>query len=318
MSAQTNSRIPLRQRAIPYAFLAPGLLMLGTFFTYPLLDTLYLSLHTYNIFNPPVWAGLDNFRRAFEDELFWRVTANTLLYAAMVVPALVVVSFFLALLVNNVVRGIKIFRTIYYIPVVTSIVVAGIAWKWLYNSDGLINALLRGVGIAGPSWLADTRGVPEALLGFLGIEVTSFWFSEPCIALASVAMVTIWKASPYYMIIYLAGLQGIPPQLEEAARVDGAGWWNSIRHITIPSIQPYTLVVSIIATIGALRTFGEVYVMTSGGPFHRTNLLSYYIYTLGFKYLEVGYAAAVSLLLLVLILVFAIINFRVAGGDSTK
>ena len=130
-------------------------------------------------------------------------------------------------------------------------------------------------------------------------------------------MVTIWKASPYYMIIYLAGLQGIPPQLEEAARVDGAGWWQVVRNVTIPSIKPYTLVVSIIATIGALRTFGEVYVMTGGGPFHRTNLLSYYIYTLGFRYLEVGYAAAVSLLLLVLILVFAILNFRLSGGDQT-
>ena len=162
------------------------------------------------------------------------------------------------------------------------------------------------------------RGVPETLLSFCGLEVTSGWFSEPCVALASVAMVTIWKASPYYMIIYLAGLQGIPPQLEEAARVDGAGRWRIVRHITIPSIQPYTLVVSIIATIGALRTFGEVYVMTSGGPFHRTNLLAYYIYTLGFKYLEVGYAAAVSLLLLGLILVFAVINFRVAGGDADR
>ena len=313
-----NKGIPFRQRATPYAFIAPGLLLLATFFTYPLVDTFWLSLHRYNIFHPPVWVGLDNFRRAFGDELFWRVTANTLLYAAMVVPALVVVSFILALLVNATIRGIRIFRTAYYIPVVTSIVVAGIAWKWLYNSDGLINALLRGFGIAGPSWLADTRGVPAALLNFIGLEVTSGWFSEPCIALASVAMVTIWKASPYYMIIYLAGLQGIPPQLEEAARVDGAGWWRIVRHITIPSIQPYTLVVSIIATIGALRTFGEVYVMTSGGPFHRTNLVAYYIYTLGFKYLEVGYAAAVSLLLLVLILVFAIINFRVAGGDADK
>ncbi len=311
-------RIPFRQRVVPYAFMAPGLLMLAIFFAYPLLDTFWLSLHRYNIFHPPAWTGLDNFRRAIGDELFWRVTSNTLLYAAMVVPALVVVSFFLALLVNATVRGIQIFRTAYYIPVVTSIVVAGIAWKWLYNSDGLINAVLRGFGIAGPSWLADTRGVPEALLNFIGFNVTSGWFSEPCIALASVAMVTIWKASPYYMIIYLAGLQGIPPQLEEAAKVDGAGWWHVTRHITIPSIQPYTLVVSIIATIGALRTFGEVYVMTSGGPFHRTNLLAYYIYTLGFKYLEVGYASAVSLLLLVLILVFAIINFRVAGGDADK
>ncbi|MBT5060432.1 MAG: sugar ABC transporter permease [Gemmatimonadetes bacterium] len=313
-----SKRLPLRQRAIPYVFIAPGLLMLATFFAYPLLDTFWLSLHRYNIFNPPVWAGLDNFERAFGDELFWRVTANTLLYAAMVVPALVVVSFFLALLMNSTIRGIQIFRTVYYIPVVTSIVVAGIAWKWLYNSDGLINAVLKGFGIAGPSWLADTRGVPEALLSFFGLEVTSGWFSEPCVALASVAMVTIWKASPYYMIIYLAGLQGIPPQLEEAARVDGAGRWRIVRHITIPSIQPYTLVVSIIATIGALRTFGEVYVMTSGGPFHRTNLLAYYIYTLGFKYLEVGYAAAVSLLLLGLILVFAVINFRVAGGDADR
>ena len=119
------------------------------------------------------------------------------------------------------------------------------------------------------------------------------------------------------MIIYLAGLQGIPRELEEAARADGAGWWRVVRHVTIPSLRPYTLVVTIIATIAALRTFGEVYVMTGGGPFHRTNLLAYYIYTLGFKYLEVGYAAAVSLILLLIILVFSILNFRLAGGDNT-
>jgi putative chitobiose transport system permease protein len=306
----------LRPRYTPYLFLVPGLLLLAVFFAYPLLDTFWLSLHKYNLFNPAEFVGLDNFRRAFADELFWRVLANTLLYALMVVPALVVLSFALALLVNKELPGIRFFRTFYYIPVVTSIVVAGIIWKWLYNADGLLNAFLRGLGLSGPSWLADTRGVPQALLGLVGIETEHVLFSEPAIALFSVAMVTIWKAAPYYMIIYLAGLQGIPQELEEAARVDGAGRWHVIRHVTIPAIRPYTLVVCIIATIAALRTFGEVYVMTGGGPFHRTNLLSYYIYTLGFKYLEVGYAAAVSLLLLVVIFFFSYLNFRLAGGDE--
>ncbi len=304
-------------RYTPYLFIGPGLLLLGIFFAYPLLDTLWLSLHRYNIFTAPIFVGLDNFYRAWGDELFWRVLANTLLYAAMVVPSLVVFSFLMALLLDNSIRLIKVFRTLYYIPVVTSIVVAGIIWKWLYNSDGLLNALLKGFGIIGPSWLADTRGLPEAFLNLFGIETESAWFSEPAIALFSVALVTIWKATPYYMIIYLAGLQGIPTPLKEAARVDGANWWQTIRHVIIPTIKPYTLVVSIIATIAALRTFGEVYVMTSGGPFHRTNLLAYYIYTLGFKYLEVGYAAAVSLFLLIVILVFAILNFRLAGSDNT-
>jgi putative chitobiose transport system permease protein len=304
-------------RYTPFLFVGPGLLLLGIFFAYPLLDTLWLSLHRYNIFTPPIFVGFDNFTRAWGDELFWRILANTLLYAVIVVPSLVVLSFFMALLLDNPLRFIKIFRTLYYIPVVTSIVVAGIIWKWLYNADGLINALLKGFGIVGPSWLADTRGVPQVFLGLFGIETESVWFTEPAIALFSVALVTIWKASPYYMIIYLAGLQGIPIQLKEAARVDGASWWQTVRHVIIPTIKPYTLVVSIIATIAALRTFGEVYVMTSGGPFHRTNLLSYYIYTLGFKYLEVGYAAAVSLFLLVVIFVFAVLNFRLAGGDNT-
>jgi putative chitobiose transport system permease protein len=298
--------------------MAPGLLMLSVFFAYPLLDTFRLSLHSYNLFDPAQFIGLDNFSRAFSDELFWRVLANTLLYALMVVPALIVLSFLLALLVNNTLPGIRLFRTFYYIPVVTSIVVAGIVWKWIYNSDGLLNALLRNFGIVGPSWLADTRGVPAALAQFFGIETQTAWLSEPAIALFSVALVTIWKAAPYYMIIYLAGLQGIPKELEEAARVDGANRWHVIRHITIPTIRPYTLVVCIIATIAALRTFGEVYVMTGGGPFHRTNLLAYYIYTLGFKYLEVGYAAAVSLLLLVVISFFSYLNFRLAGGDAQE
>ena len=304
-------------RYTPFFFFGPGLLLLSIFFAFPLLDTLWLSLHRYNIFTAPVFVGFDNFRRAWGDELFWRVLANTLLYAAIVVPALVVLSFFMALLLDNSLRLIKIFRTLYYIPVVTSIVVAGIIWKWLYNADGLINALLKGYGVIGPSWLTDARGVPEAFLVLFGIQTESVWFTEPAIALFSVALVTIWKATPYYMIIYLAGLQGIPIALKEAARIDGAGGWQVILHVIIPTIKPYTLVVSIIATIAALRTFGEVYVMTGGGPFHRTNLLSYYIYTLGFKYLEVGYAAAVSIFLLAVILIFAVMNFRLAGGDNT-
>ena len=306
-----------RQRLTPYLFVGPGLILLGTFFAYPVLDTVWLSFHQYDIFNPAVFIGLENFHRAFTDELFLRVLANTLLYAAIVVPALVVISFLLALLLNTAAPGTQLVRTAYYIPVVTSIVVAGIIWKWLYNSDGLLNALLQGLGIAGPVWLADTRGVGQVLLGALGIQVESVWLSEPALALFSVAMVTIWKASPYYMIIYLAGLQGIPKELEEAARADGAGRWRVVRHVIIPGLRPYTLVVTIIATIASLRTFGEVYVMTGGGPFHRTNLLAYYIYTLGFKYLEVGYASAVSLILLLIILVFSILNFRLAGGDNT-
>ena len=224
-------------RYAPYFFVAPGLLLLVVFFAYPLLDTLYLSLHRYNIFSPATFVGLDNFRRAWGDELFWRVLANTLLYAIIVVPALVVLSFFMALLLDNSLRLIKIFRTLYYIPVVTSIVVAGIVWKWLYNADGLLNAFLKGLGVSGPSWLADVRGVPEAFLGLLGVETQAAWLTEPAIALFAVAMVTVWKAAPYYMIIYLAGLQGIPAQLKEAARVDGAGWWQVVRHVIIPTIQ---------------------------------------------------------------------------------
>ena len=305
-------------RWTPLWFMAPGLLLLGIFLAYPLLDTFWLSLHKYNLFSPPKYIGLDNFRRAIEDELFWRVLANTLLYALMVVPAIVVISFLLALLVNNTLRGIRIFRTLYYIPVVTSVVVAGIIWKWIYNADGLLNAGLQILGIDGISWLVDTRGVLNVFLNFIGIPIQSIWLSEPAIALFSIAVVTLWKASPYYMIIYLAGLQGISKDLEEAARVDGAGTWRIIRHVTLPSLRPYTVVVCIMATIAALRTFGEVYVMTGGGPFHRTNLLSYYIYTLGFKYLEVGYAAAVSLLLLLIILLLSYLNFRFAGDQNER
>jgi putative chitobiose transport system permease protein len=300
---------------IAYLFLLPALLFLGTFFAYPLLNTMWLSLQEYNVFNPPLFVGLSNFQRALGDELFWRVLANTLLYALMVVPSLVILSFFLALLVNTSLRGIRFFRTVYYIPVVTSIVVAGITWKWIYNTDGLLNALLRSFGLRGPSWLADSTGIANVLAQTLGLE-GSRWLSEPAVALFSVAMVTVWKASGYYMIIYLAGLQSVPKELEDAARVDGAGWWKVVRHVTIPSVRPYALVVAIIATIGALRTFGEVYVMTAGGPFNRTNVLAYYIYTLGFRYLQLGYASAVSLILLMLILLFSMLNFKLIGGSA--
>ena len=155
-------------RYAPYFFVAPGLLLLVVFFAYPLLDTLYLSLHRYNIFSPPTFVGLDNFRRAWGDELFWRVLANTLLYAIIVVPALVVLSFFMALLLDNSLRLIKVFRTLYYIPVVTSIVVAGIVWKWLYNADGLLNAFPQRTGRQRPVVAGRCARRPRGVLGPAG------------------------------------------------------------------------------------------------------------------------------------------------------
>ncbi|UJL45397.1 sugar ABC transporter permease [Virgibacillus sp. NKC19-16] len=281
-----------RQKLTPYLFLLPGCVILGAFIFYPMLQAIWLSLTEYNMIQDAEFIGVENYQNLFQDSLFWQTLTNTFIYLIGVVPALVIIPIFLAVLVNQKIKGIGFFRSAFFIPVVTSLVVAGIAWDWVYKEHGLLNYALEVVGI-----ISEPIG----------------WLTSTSTVLFAVMVVTVWKGLGYYMIIYLAGLQSIPSDLYEAAKIDGANWWQQITRITIPMLMPFILVVSIMSSISAMKVFEEIYVMTGGGPLHSSETLVFYIYTEAFDNLNMGYASAAGVILFILTLIFSLINLKVMG-----
>ncbi|AUS99094.1 lactose ABC transporter permease [Nostoc sp. CENA543] len=303
-----KKRILIQQQLTPYLFLLPALLLLSLTVFWPALQAFYLSFTSYeDISQPAQWIGMKNFLRLWEDKIFWKTLENTLLYLVGVVPVLVILPLGLAILVNQKLRGINWFRAAYYTPVVISMVVAGIAWKWLYAEKGLLNELLKIFGIfpEGIPWLTDSVP-PIKLFGIVPIP------------LASVMLVTIWKGLGYYMVIYLAGLQSIPADVYEAAAIDGSDGIRKHWDITVPLMQPYIALVAVISAISATKVFEEVYIMTQGGPLNRSKTIVYYLYEQAFSNLEISYACTIGLVLFLIILGLSVLRLIISqpGGDS--
>jgi putative chitobiose transport system permease protein len=279
----------LRRALWGYAFLLPALLILGAFVFYPILFGLPLSLTDYSVIGKTHFVGLANFRRALASHEFWISLKNSLFYL-FVVPPIQILSILLAVLVNRNLPGIGFFRAVYYLPVVTSMVAVAITWQWIYGGHGLLNAILLRLGL---------------------VSRPIYWNSNTHTALPAVMFITLWKGLGYYMVIYLAGLQAIPKEVIEAARIDGAGSPQVIRWVIVPLLRPYILVCSLLSTIAAVRVFDEVYVIhPNGGPLHATLVSSLYIYREAFLRFDFGYAAAVGLLISVVLLIPSILLFR--------
>ncbi|MGP1909995.1 carbohydrate ABC transporter permease [Metabacillus sp. JX24] len=280
----------------PYLFLLPGCIILGAFIFYPMLQAIWLSFTNYNMVTEAEFIGTENYQNLFEDDLFWKVLGQTLLYLVIVVPALVILPIFIAILVNQQIRGIAFFRSAYYIPVVTSMVVVGITWKWVYADQGVLNYFLESLGIIGEP---------------------VHWLTSTSTSIFAVMAVTVWKGLGYYMVIYLAGLQAIPGDLYEAADIDGASKWKQIIHITIPLLMPSIMIVTIMSSISAMKVFEEIYVMTGGGPLNSTKTLVFYIYQEAFENLKMGYASAGGVILFLITLVFSILNIKFMNKRET-
>ena len=278
-----------RSTLAAYLFLAPALLLLGVFTFYPVIYGTVLSLFDYDIINPPRYVGLAQFRKLLADRYFWIAITNSAKYV-LVVPVIQLGSILLAVLVNRRLRGMGAFRAAYYIPVITSWPVVGIMWTWMYDQQGLVNWVLRGLH---------------------AIDRPVSWLSHPTLTLYAVMFVTMWKGLGWYMVIYLAGLQSIPAEYEEAAMIDGASRGRVFWSVTVPLLRPYVLLASLVSTMAAVKVFEEIYVMTRGGPFFSTYTMFMYIFDTAFEELNMGYAAALAMVLAAMILVFSVINFRV-------
>lgn len=270
----------------PYLFLLPAAVVLIVFFFIPFFQTIGLSFFDYsNSIYHPSFNGVDNYIKLFKEPIFYKVMFNTFMYLVIAVPFLVTFPLFLAILINQKIRGITLYKILIYLPVIVSIVVAAIAFKWLYATQGILNYLLSVLHIAPIGWLTDTK-----------------W------ALFSVAVVTIWKGVGYYMMIYLSSLMSVPQDLYEACDIDGAGFLQKHLTVTIPHIMPTIALVSTISTISAMKVFAEIYVMTKGGPLNSSKTIVYYIYERAFENLDLGYASALAVVLLVVVMIFSLIN----------
>lgn len=285
----------MQRRLTPYLFLLPALLILGLTVFLPAFQAFYLSFtrYEYDITQAPQWIGLANFRRLFSDRVFWQTLQNTIFYLIGVVPVLVIAPLAIAILVNQKLRGMHWFRAAFYTPVIISMVVAGIAWRWLYAENGLLNQLIKNI-------FAVKEGIP--------------WLTSPQFALFSVMAVTIWKGLGYYMVIYLAGLQSIPADLYEAAAIDGSDGISKHWDITVPLMRPYLVLVAVISAISATKVFEEIYIMTQGGPRNSSKTIVYYLYEQAFQNLEISYACTIGLVLFLVILGLSILNLKLSAG----
>jgi putative chitobiose transport system permease protein len=279
----------------PYLFLLPALFVLALTVFLPAGQAFFLSFtrYEYDLTKAPQWVGMANLQRLWHDPVFWKTAGNTLLYLGIVVPILVIIPLLLAILVDRKLRGMSWFRVAFYTPVVISMVVAGIAWRWLYNSNGLFNQLLKTLNL---------EAVP--------------WLTSPQWAIFSVMGVTIWKGLGYYMVIYLAGLQSIPGELYEAAAMDGVDGVGKHWSITLPLMRPYLFLVAVISAISATKVFEEVFIMTQGGPRNSSKTLVYYLYEQAFNNLEISYACTIGLVMFLVILLLSIVNLKLSGSST--
>ena len=283
---------------LPWLFVAPAMVLVCLTVLVPALMALLMSFTRsgLDVSEPLQFIGLANIQRLLADPMFLRVLGTTAIYLVGVVPPIVLGALALAVLVNRALPGMHWFRGAFYTPVLVSIVVAAIAFRWLYAENGLING-----------WGQALFGAAFTPIGFL---------TDPLLALPSVMLVTLWKGLGYYMVIFLAGLQGIPKDLYEAAELDGSVGWRQHLDITLPLLRPYVALVAVISAIAATKVFEEVFLMTQGGPADSTRTVVYYVYDLAFQELEISYACTAGLALFLVVLVLGLIQQGLKTGSA--
>ncbi len=280
----------LTRRLTPYLFLAPALVLLGIFVVYPIIAVVGYSFTDFDIVRPPVPVGLDNYRQMFADPTFWLAIQHSFIYL-IVTPILIVLSICLAIVVNRAMRGINIFRALYFVPAVSGSIAIGLAWTWLFDRNGFINSVLLSWGL---------------------IQTPIQWLSNPSMVLPIAMLLTIWAGVGYYSVIFVAGLQNIPEELYDAARIDGCSDLQKHWHVSIPGLRPQITFVAVISSLAALKVFDEIYVLTgkTGGILDSGVTIVFYLWKQAFVLGHAGYASAVAMALLAITLAFSVVNVR--------
>lgn len=281
---------PFRSEALMgYLFVAPSIILFLVFLLLPAVLALFLSFTNYDILSPIEWVGLRNYERLLNDRLFFTSMRNVIQYAALFIPLVITISLVLALLLNRKMPGVRFFRVLFYIPVITSPIAAATIWTMMLHKDfGLINRGLEVLGINGPTWLFD-----------------------PDFVLLAIVMVTLWQGVGSNTVLYLAGLQGIPAYLYEAAILDGADGWQSFRYITLPSLQTTSFLILTLSLVGSFQLFDQAYALTNTGVGNSTRTPVFHIWETGFNRLRMGYASSMAFVLFLLIFFVTLINLQV-------
>lgn len=271
-------------------FASPWFVGFALFLAYPLLASFYYSFCDYSVLRKPVWVGVHNYQVLVRDEVFWIGLRNTAIYASMALPFGLLVALGLAMLLNAKIRGMTVYRTIFFLPSLVPTIPLAVLWLWVFNGDhGILNEILKLVHISGPNWLGSTT------------------WSKPALSLLAV-----W-GSGNAMVIYLAGLQDVPQELYEAADLDGGSWWTKTRHVTLPMVSPVILFNLIMGIIGTLQVFAEPYVMFPGGsPARSTYFYTMYLFDCAFRYHKMGYACAMGWIMFIIILALTLFALRLS------
>ncbi len=294
----------LNQQKISYLFIAPGLILFTIFMAVPVVASLFFSFTEYNVLQPPKWVGLDNYRQIILcDQRFWKAMINTFIYVIGVVPIGICLALLLAVAIDQKIKLKNFYKTMFFMPAVTSTVAVSVIWKWLYAGGkyGLINHFLMQIGLEPVDWLMSTQ-----------------W------TLLAIMVVSVWQGLGYNMILFLAGLQAIPAVMYEAAEIDGASTWDKFWNITIPLLKPTMIFVIIMAIIGSLQIFEQVYIMTGtegegiGGVLDCALTNVAYLYDSGFQKFKMGYASALAYLLFAFIFIVTILNFKVLKPRTSE
>lgn len=272
-----------------FLFLSPTLVIFSAFILFPVFFSFYLSFQKWNMFSgDATFVGLDNYARMFQSAEFWQVLKNTAIYSIGTIPINMALSLWVAYLLNKKLVGKKLLRTILFAPVIISPVAAALIWRWMYDPNfGLVNYFVE-------------------ILGFDPIN----WLNEPTAAMFALIIMSVWKTFGINMVLFSAGLQGIPDNYYEAAELDGAGKWAKFWHITIPMLAPTTFFIMIMSMISSFQVFDLIYVLTSGGPLGSTKVLVFYVYEYAFKFFEMGYASAISYFLFALLFLLTMFQIK--------
>jgi len=283
-----------RKKLLPYLLVSPYLVFVLVFVIFPVLFCFFLTFHKWNIIAPMRFIGTENYIRLLHDHLFWKAIGNTLKFLSLHIPLQLVISLFLAQLLNQKIRAASFFRASFFMPVIVSGVVITILWQQLYGFDnGMINRILAAVGISKKGWLIN-----------------------PDLAIYSIAIMATWKNLGLYVILFLVGLQTVPEQYYEAAKMEGANSWQRFFHITLPMINPTIFLVVVLSTIGGFSLFIEPYIMTSGGPLNQTLSAVLYIYKQAFQYYNMGYSATLGFFYAIMIMTVVILQKRFIEKES--
>ena len=303
-----------RTTALAYLFLLPAVVIIAIFHFFAVGFAFYISLFNWKVARG-AFLALTNYAVILQDSDFHQALVTTIWYAVLTVPISIILALFAALLLSRNLRGVTIFRTLFFIPYVTSTVAAAAVWRVIFRADGVISAFWKWAGVPSPQWLNEPRGLFQLALQPFGVVVPG-WAHGPSLALFCIAVMSVWYSQGFDTVVFLAGLTAIPKELYEAARLDGASERQVLRYLTWPLLLPTTFFILVISIIGSFKAFNQIYIMTGGGPAGTTTTVALLVYNQAFRYGHLGYASSLAFILFAIIMGLTLVQFRVVGRGA--